>query len=1047
MKNVLLIDIGAGPLPVVTPVPARQSAWFPVLHTAPPLPTPPNVRTTAVADGILVEWGAVPIDGVIYAVWRSPAEAGPYVIVHRTTGLRYLHTDNTGEPSWFRVSIELNGRESVPSVPVVETPVDVTDAIAGADQAAADALAAALAADAKAAQEIIDRQAAVAQALIDAATDATNKVASEAQARADALLGERLAWEAADLQESTIRQNADESLSQSISLVSAGSGQQFDAKQIWRFDTTVEGWSGTAAPTIVDGWLRPANGTNVYVQSPDNLGVDGSAYRYMKLRIKKVGAPVWKGQVQWTTTTDNTFNAAKSMTIPEPSFDANGIATIDFNDIAWWPATVRRVRITLGDTQAAANYYLIDWVAIGRPTPGAGVALVQEVQEALVTKDSAQSLARETLAAQIRGTYTGTDVAQVTQGLVWSERQARVTAVSTEAGRIDGINGILSNPTTGLGAKASIVYVDEIKLRVNAAEGDIASHTAQITAANNAIDGKASQASVTAIENKINSSATGLDTKASQSALTALTQTVGGKADQSALVTISNKVNSSSSGLDTKASQTALTALTQTVDGKASTGALSSLAGDVSLIDGKVAANSTAVTQVTARTGVLERPNPNLLPNPSGAAGSAGWSVFSGSQTTIGTRDVGTGPQLTYNAAAGAFRLRTEAFPASAGRAYTVSADFWRPSGVAAGFRIRLYYYDAGGGFLTAGPIASVAANGQWQRPVATGETPAGTASIRVDIQRDADGTAEFFVWNRVKVEEGSVVTPFSDDATTGQSASITQSLTAGVGPGGAWAQATMTLDVNGRITGAKLTATGTETSLDILSDYFNVITPSGNGMNLDKSGMWLRLPGNNSFIVSTALGESMDVYYGPTPANLGAAKKASAAFWLSNGTGYFAGQVLQGVLRAFNSSTIATGAVIVTTGSISSNGKAVAVEGKIDHYARQQYNGLSSQITLTGGATRAQVVLERRYGTGAWTTLADRTIAGTASVLNLTDGPSDITWTISGSLMATDVADSRAREYRTRVVSVSRQSFTVTNPGTTPAIVQTQYQSIESME
>lgn len=158
MKNILLIDIGAGPLPVVTPVPVRQSAWFPVLHTAPPLPTPGGVTTSSVADGILVEWADSGIAGAVYVVSRAPAEAGPYVVVHRTTGLRYLHTDNTGEASWFRVAVDLNGRESGPSAPVVETPVDVSDAIAQSDQAAADALAAAIAADAKAAQEIIDRQ-------------------------------------------------------------------------------------------------------------------------------------------------------------------------------------------------------------------------------------------------------------------------------------------------------------------------------------------------------------------------------------------------------------------------------------------------------------------------------------------------------------------------------------------------------------------------------------------------------------------------------------------------------------------------------------------------------------------------------------------------------------------------------------------------------------------------------------------------------------------------------------------------------------------------
>lgn len=51
----------------------------------------------------------------------------------------------------------------------------------------------------------------------------------------------------------------------------------------------------------------------------------------------------------------------------------------------------------------------------------------------------AEVTARETLAAQMRGSYTGTDVTQLTQGLVWSERQARATAVSAEASARDAL--------------------------------------------------------------------------------------------------------------------------------------------------------------------------------------------------------------------------------------------------------------------------------------------------------------------------------------------------------------------------------------------------------------------------------------------------------------------------------------------------------------------------------------------------------------------------------------------------------------------------------
>lgn len=52
--------------------------------------------------------------------------------------------------------------------------------------------------------------------------------------------------------------------------------------------------------------------------------------------------------------------------------------------------------------------------------------------EARVLADSAEATSRETLATQVRGSYTGTNLASVTSGLIYSEREARSTADSTE---------------------------------------------------------------------------------------------------------------------------------------------------------------------------------------------------------------------------------------------------------------------------------------------------------------------------------------------------------------------------------------------------------------------------------------------------------------------------------------------------------------------------------------------------------------------------------------------------------------------------------------
>ena len=85
--------------------------------------------------------------------------------------------------------------------------------------------------------------------------------------RIQALLNERLAWQAGVSQEAATRQNEVESLAYALSLVSAGSGTQFDSKAIWYFAVDPEGWTGADTPTIVDGWLRPADASSFPMSS------------------------------------------------------------------------------------------------------------------------------------------------------------------------------------------------------------------------------------------------------------------------------------------------------------------------------------------------------------------------------------------------------------------------------------------------------------------------------------------------------------------------------------------------------------------------------------------------------------------------------------------------------------------------------------------------------------------------------------------------------------------------------------------------------------
>lgn len=1018
MKSILLIDIGAGPLPVVTPVPDKQSAWFPVLHIAPPLPTPGGVTTSPVADGILVEWADSGIAGAAYVVSRAPAEAGPYAIVHRTTGLRYLHTDNTGEVSWFRVAVELNGRESVPSVPAVDTPVDVSAGIAGADQAAADALAAALAADAKAAQEIIDRQLADAQVLIDAATSATSKVQAEAQARADALLAERLAWEAAVSTETTQRQSADASLAQSISMVSAGSGEQFDSKRIWYFDAELESWTGVVTPAVVDGWLRPGNraGNTSWIASPGALGIDGGAYRFVKARIKRVGSPAWVGRLYWQTAAEPTWAPARSVVIPEPAFDANGIATVSWDDIGWWPDAVTQIRLDLFGEQTDTNHVLIDWVAIGRPTPGAGVALVQQVEQASIDRDGANALARETLAAQMRGTYTGTDVAQVTQGLVWSERQARVAAVSAEASRTDGIAAGL---TTGIGTVDARVTGVELAsvTRDNALSGRATAIEARMPTGS---DKLANEARVVTAEQAA-ASATG--------AVSGRVATVEGRmptgtdklANEARVVTAENASVSRDN---------ALSARVGTVEARMPAGG-GELATEARVVTAEQAAasaagaNAAAITAVSAKQG--QSPD-NLVLHGQFEDGTIGsWSkgsaFASGGNTSL---RLFTADGVAYEMPGGQYNW----IPVTAGDKF----DLYAAGIQTAAAGLRFYSAQSLGSLISDGGSALVGTVSP-ANAVTTAPTGAKWALV-VALSQGAVGYLRGFrITRRTPTEQ--------------QTATAVQTLTASVDTvtGKVNASHSVVLDVNGNVSGTHSENDGTKSSFSILATVFRVIS-AVSGMGMEWLDGYLRIwRGSGQVILGFNFGPG-DVLLWAGP-NVGAAgaNKANALFYIDTaGTGYFAGRVLQGVIRSFGSST-AVGNTITTAVATASNGKPVAVKFELLRTTFQAYNGTSATITMGGGQTYVDVSIQRRYGTGAYTEIATQRVFGNVEWFSEPGAGAWIQHRLQNIVQATDVADTRERQYRAVLTNMTFQPHTVANPGTTPAAVTNQYTAVESLE
>ncbi|HHS9767304.1 DUF1983 domain-containing protein [Raoultella terrigena] len=293
----------------------------------------------------------------------------------------------------------------------------------------------------KLAQEILDRQVGDLTTANKAASDVANAIkkaetddAEVAKKAADNLLNTKSEVEAQISTINTTMQDGFDSLAQQMASISAGTGEQFDSLKIWYFDKSAEGWAEDDAntkllPVDSDGWVYPS-GASSTMRSPNPLAIDGQSYKYMRLRIKRVGNPNWNGKLFWIGVNETGWSTQRTLNIPEPEFDpSTGVTVISIPDIAWSTSeTVRRLRFDFSTNQTTVNYYMVDWLAVGRPTPGASQAQIQDLKTAMTAADAAEALARSQLAVQLRGNYEGTDPANLVTGLVYNERVARVTA-------------------------------------------------------------------------------------------------------------------------------------------------------------------------------------------------------------------------------------------------------------------------------------------------------------------------------------------------------------------------------------------------------------------------------------------------------------------------------------------------------------------------------------------------------------------------------------------------------------------------------------------
>ena len=248
--------------------------------------------------------------------------------------------------------------------------------------------------------------------------------------------------------------------------------------------------------------MRPANhATDPYVISPSGLAIDLDTYGHVRLRIRKTGAPTWEGYLWWKLTGDSTWDAARRITIAEPAFDSGiSVVAVDL-DIT---GELGQIRIDLSSEQDGTDYFEIDWVAVGRPSPGASVASVNTINTALSNAINSEASAREALAVNLTGVTdpAGLVLGDLASGLIYSERTARVAADSSMQSDIITLSGSLAAAEGNITATADAVSA--LDIRVEATEDGVSTLSSDLTALTGTVAGKADTSALDELATEIN---------------------------------------------------------------------------------------------------------------------------------------------------------------------------------------------------------------------------------------------------------------------------------------------------------------------------------------------------------------------------------------------------------------------------------------------------------------------------------------------------------------------------------------------------------------
>ncbi|PZU70163.1 MAG: hypothetical protein DI554_00495 [Sphingobium sp.] len=490
--------------------------------------------------------------------------------------------------------------------------------------------------------------------------------------------------------------------------------------------------------------------------------------------------------------------------------------------------------------------------------------------------------------------------------------------------------------------------------------------------------------------------------------------------------------------------------------------------------------NSTAIATTNSTlanlTTVVQSGSPNLLRNGGFNNGMAYWYVthggwnphVSGGWGQITDRGGDWSGPHTF--------IDSERVPIFGGTAYTLSADSLYILASGSGHcYTEIVWFDSAGN-----SIYSVAGNPNYashdysptdvgrniHKLTATSPSNATQAVARL-VHYKADGSSATVIgWRQVKLEQGSVMTAYSNEAAVTM---ISETVTSVDGKANqALARAAVQLDVNGYVSGWEMANNGQTGAMTINADRFQIVRPGGGPRTEYRNGLWIVTDGSSWMSIwggAFGSGNRFMRWTGPYFTDLNNCNEANAKEYLRvDGTAYFGGALLAGTLRNSGASSATAANASTTTGAFGSNGGQVTVNTSwvysydvTSTYAataqgRQQYDaalaafgsagsgdgGLTHQGSKTETMSAAEIVLNLRKNGGLVASQGGGSKIVSLDGVRPTIGDSGgrITWTYSHSSSFTHVDDERSTAARTFSADITRNLSTGNNPSQRVSVV-----------